>query len=46
MKKIKRALATTIVLTLISATCVFSCDWGFCDREYVDTANSLLARVS
>ncbi|MFH1112953.1 MAG: hypothetical protein V1792_03445, partial [Pseudomonadota bacterium] len=43
MKTIKRVLATTIVLAIIGATPVFCCEWGFCDREYVDNANSLLS---
>ncbi len=46
MKTIKRVLATTIVLMLICATSAFCCDWGFCDREYVDNANRLLALTS
>ena len=45
MKTIKRVLAATIGLMLICAPCVFCCDWGYCDDEYINNANSLLSRT-
>ncbi len=46
MKTIKKVLAATIVLAIIGARPVSCCEWGFCDREYVDNANSLLSLTS
>ncbi len=46
MKTIKRVLATTLVLAIIGAPPVSCCEWGICDREYIDGAKSLFSLTS
>jgi hypothetical protein len=41
MNVVGKILASTILLSLICASASFSCDWGFCDADYVQDMNRL-----